>query len=127
MYELHFRQHLFASDSKKNIDIEEYLQKISMHDKIYQKVGYMGSCFRDILLKLLEKDPTKRISLEEMRRHDFFKDIDWKQIEARKNDPPLKGILENQYIKFKDAEEKNKRREFAKHSVEKENYEIKLC
>jgi serine/threonine protein kinase len=37
----------------------------------------MSAGFRDLLLRLLEKDPEQRISLEEVRIHEFFKDLDW--------------------------------------------------
>ncbi|KAL3517869.1 hypothetical protein ACH5RR_020458 [Cinchona calisaya] len=35
---------------------------------------------RDLIKKLLEKDPIKRISVEGIKGHDFFKDIDWARI-----------------------------------------------
>lgn len=35
---------------------------------------------RDLIRKLLEKDPKQRISLEEIKGHDFFKGVDWDMI-----------------------------------------------
>jgi len=32
----------------------------------------MSLSFRDLLLRLLEKDPNERITLEDMKAHDFF-------------------------------------------------------
>ncbi|GAA0159753.1 hypothetical protein LIER_16459 [Lithospermum erythrorhizon] len=32
---------------------------------------------RDLIKKLLEKDPKKRICVDEIKGHDFFKDVDW--------------------------------------------------
>ncbi|KAL3531058.1 hypothetical protein ACH5RR_010380 [Cinchona calisaya] len=32
---------------------------------------------RDLIRKLLVKDPKKRISVDEIKGHDFFKDVDW--------------------------------------------------
>lgn len=35
---------------------------------------------RDLIRKLLEKDPKKRITVEEIKRHDFFQGVDWDRI-----------------------------------------------
>lgn len=35
---------------------------------------------RDLIRKLLEKDPKKRITVEEIKKHEFFKGIDWDRI-----------------------------------------------
>lgn len=35
---------------------------------------------RDLIKKLLEKEPNKRISAEGVKGHDFFKDVDWAHI-----------------------------------------------
>lgn len=88
----------------------------------------MSLGFRDLLLKLLEKNPDRRISLEETKAHDFFRETDWSKVEARQNDPPLKEIIEkHDYIKFRDATaEKYIRREVNKSKTLKDNYQIKL-
>lgn len=43
---------------------------------------------RDLIRKLLEKDPKQRISLEEIKGHDFFKGVDWEMI-VRLERPPF--------------------------------------
>lgn len=41
----------------------------------------ISSCCKDLLRRLLEKDPQKRLGgengLKEIRSHPFFKDVDW--------------------------------------------------
>lgn len=36
---------------------------------------------KDLVLKLLEKDPKIRIQAEDVKKHQFFKDVDWNEIE----------------------------------------------
>lgn len=49
----------------------------------------MSFQFRDLLLKLLEKDPNNRISMEQTRLHPFFEEIDWAKVETRTNTAPM--------------------------------------
>ncbi|XP_044492398.1 serine/threonine-protein kinase OXI1-like [Mangifera indica] len=63
---------------------------------------------RDLIRKLLEKDPTKRIGVEEIKGHDFFRGLDWdlllniarapyippSQLGNTNNDGGLEGIKE---------------------------------
>ncbi|THH18994.1 hypothetical protein EW146_g2083 [Bondarzewia mesenterica] len=44
---------------------------------------------RDLLLKLLEKNPEKRIRLPDVKKHPFFEEIDWDWIEQRQWSPPF--------------------------------------
>jgi len=36
---------------------------------------------KDLVLRLLEKDPKVRIGAEEVKKHQFFKDVDWDEVE----------------------------------------------
>lgn len=58
---------------------------------------------RDLIRRLLEKDPTKRIEVEEIKGHKFFKGLDWDSvtrisrppfIPAEENNEDLEGIKE---------------------------------
>lgn len=53
----------------------------------------MSYDFRDVLIKLLQKDPEKRITINELKKHPFFDGVVWEDIPTRKNAPPLKEIL----------------------------------
>ncbi|KAF9764806.1 Ribosomal protein S6 kinase beta-1 [Nosema granulosis] len=44
---------------------------------------------KDLLLKMLDKDPKKRIVGEEIKQHPFFKSIDWTKLENQKAEPPF--------------------------------------
>ncbi|KAJ8433063.1 hypothetical protein Cgig2_015426 [Carnegiea gigantea] len=46
---------------------------------------------RDLIRRLLEKDPNQRISLEEIRSHDFFKGVDWEMIVRLPRPPFIPG------------------------------------
>lgn len=35
---------------------------------------------RDLIRRLLEKDPNRRINVEEIKGHDFFKGVDWEKV-----------------------------------------------
>ncbi|KAL5701740.1 non-specific serine/threonine protein kinase [Ranunculus cassubicifolius] len=53
---------------------------------------------RDLIGKLLEKDPSKRIGLEEIKGHDFFKCVNWDsimEISRPPNIPAMKWYDEN--------------------------------
>jgi serine/threonine protein kinase len=132
MFELMFRENPFEGEDKNyEFPMEDYKNSIEMNlinERINSKIGYMSLPFRDLLLKLLEKLPEKRITLEEIREHDFFKEMSWTDVEARLNPPPLRDIIEkHDYITFRDAtNEEYIRKEVAKHRAFKDNYEIRL-
>lgn len=60
---------------------------------------YMSSDARDLLTRLLRKDPRKRLGthmpkdMEIIKKHRFFRKIDWKKLEARETEPPIKPVI----------------------------------
>ncbi|KAH9830618.1 kinase-like domain-containing protein [Rhodofomes roseus] len=48
-----------------------------------QKDTLVNDDARDLLRKMLEVDPIKRVTIEEIKEHTYFQSIDWKQIVAR--------------------------------------------
>ncbi|KAF7554958.1 hypothetical protein G7046_g6672 [Stylonectria norvegica] len=54
---------------------------------------------RDLLTRLLRKDPTKRLGanmpkdLQTMKKHRFFRKIDWKRLAARELEPPIQPMI----------------------------------
>lgn len=47
---------------------------------------------KDLLVKLLEKDPSKRLGkhgAEEVKKHKWFKGINWTDVFNKKIDPPI--------------------------------------
>lgn len=60
---------------------------------------YMSPDARDLLTRLLRKDPRKRLGthmpkdMETIRKHRFFRKIDWNKLEARNIEPPIKPVI----------------------------------
>lgn len=80
-----------------------YSQNINI---MYQKIlngelrfpSYISNEAKSLLTQLLNRDPAKRLGVptksqpdrDDVRQHEFFKDIDWKKLEEKKIDPPFK-------------------------------------
>lgn len=77
--------------------------------------SYFSDTLKDFLLKLLNRDPESRIGVsdkDEIKNHEFFKDIDWKSLSKKKIDPPINLV------------EMKKEREKGKTELKKENHFI---
>ena len=54
---------------------------------------------KDLLTRLLRKDPSKRLGsnmpkdLDTIKKHRFFRKIDWKKLEARELEPPIQPMI----------------------------------
>jgi serine/threonine protein kinase len=54
---------------------------------------------KDLLTRLLRKDPHKRLGycmpkdLQTLKKHRFFRKIDWKKLEARELEPPIQPMI----------------------------------
>ena len=65
---------------------------------------------KDLLEKMLEKDPKKRIKIQEIKKHPFFRDIDWDLVSNKKMQPPLEMVnlreeyCMNQKVNFVDED-----------------------
>ncbi|KAK9055623.1 hypothetical protein SSX86_026708 [Deinandra increscens subsp. villosa] len=51
---------------------------------------------RDLIRKLLEKDPKQRISLAEIKGHDFFKGVDWENVVQISRPPFIPGRFDDE-------------------------------
>jgi serine/threonine protein kinase len=55
------------------------------------------------MIGLLQKNPSKRLTIDEIKKHPFFRTVNWEDIKTRKNNPPLKEYVEkNDHIRFRD-------------------------
>ncbi|KAJ4297265.1 hypothetical protein N0V88_004183 [Collariella sp. IMI 366227] len=60
---------------------------------------FLSADAKDLLLRLLRKEPTKRLGynmpkdLDTIKKHRFFRKIDWKRLEARELDPPIQPLI----------------------------------
>jgi len=54
--------------------------------------SYISPQAKDLLLKLLNKNPKQRLGVgdkNEIKRHPFFKGMDWTKLYNRENPPPV--------------------------------------
>ena len=60
---------------------------------------YFSKKAKNLLKKLLEKNPEKRIDLEDIKKHKFFEGIDWNELEVKNIKPPrdLNKMKENYF------------------------------
>lgn len=81
--------------------------KANNHAKIQEKIlkqklvcpYYMSPDAKDLLIRLLRKDPHKRLGyhmpkdMQTIKKHRFFRKIDWKALEAREIEPPIRPLV----------------------------------
>ncbi len=59
---------------------------------------YLSNEAKKCLLKMLNRNPSKRPKLDQLMKDPFFKDIDWKKLEKKELTPPMilkKGNFES--------------------------------
>ncbi len=77
------------------------------HAKIQEKIlkqklalpYYMGPDAKDLLTRFLRKEPHKRLGanmpkdIDAIKKHRFFRKIDWKALERRELEPPIRPLI----------------------------------
>ena len=63
--------------------------------KIFSHFSYSA---KDLVKKLLEYNPKKRIGFEQIINHPFFKDINWNKIEKKEIEPPFLPEIDQRNI-----------------------------
>jgi serine/threonine protein kinase len=77
-----------------NAKIQEKIVKSKL-----QLPYFLGPDAKDLLTRLLRKDPKKRLGgnmpkdLQTIKAHRFFKKIDWKKLERRELEPPIQPLI----------------------------------
>ena len=92
MYEMLYGKPLFNFDNS-NIDINEYKKPINLPNGFSEEA-------KDLISKLLDLDPKKRIGsgkngFENLKKHKYFETINWEDLENKKLKPPFELIVEN--------------------------------
>lgn len=92
------------------------IQQNIMHQKLNLPY-FLSPDAKDLLSRLLRKEPRKRLGVGRgdiniLKKHRFFKKIDWVKLEARQVEPPIKPMVTNPEL----AE--NFAREFTERKVE---------
>lgn len=81
MFELRFARNLFENNQfESNEEIKNNIEETNIQDILNGLIGMISHDFRDILLRLLQKDPQKRASLQDLKAHPFFKEVKWEDI-----------------------------------------------
>lgn len=75
------------------------IQQNIMHQKLSLPY-FLSPDAKDLLTRLLRKEPRKRLGvgpndINIIKKHRFFRKIDWKKLEARELDPPIKPLVTN--------------------------------
>ncbi|KAI0172101.1 kinase-like protein [Hypoxylon sp. FL1284] len=72
------------------------------HNIVKQKLVlpyFLGPDAKDLMTRLLRKEPAKRLGsnmprdIQILKKHRFFKKIDWKKLEAREMEPPIQPMI----------------------------------
>lgn len=71
----------------KNIKI--MCERILKAPLVFPERPVVGEEARDMIRKLLVRDPSKRIGAKGLREHSFFRGIDWERLERREIKPPF--------------------------------------
>jgi serine/threonine protein kinase len=73
-----------------------------IHKIVHSKLSlpyYLSQDAKDLITRLLRKDPTKRLGhnmpkdLHTIKNHRFFRKIDWEKLERREIEPPIRPLI----------------------------------
>ena len=85
---------------------------------------FFSESLKDLLKKLLEKNPKKRIGIaKEIKKHKFFKGIEWNELEFKRIKPPLDLVKTKKIYEGKININKDNKDNFSKDIDKKENLE----
>ncbi|KIV95177.1 hypothetical protein PV10_02858 [Exophiala mesophila] len=75
------------------------IQQNIMHQKLNLPY-FLSPDAKDLLSRLLRKEPRKRLGvgphdINVIKKHRFFRKIDWKKLEARQLEPPIQPLVTN--------------------------------
>ena len=85
------------------------LYELIKNNVINFNVSGLDGDIKDIIEKMLEKDPEKRIDLDEAKKHPFFKDFDFSK------------VLKKEYGKIETTKKSKKKKDSIKEEEEKES------
>ena len=92
---------LFGIPPFFNENMEKMYDMITKAELRFPKKFKVSDEAKDLLSRLLKKDPKERIGInsgfEEIKKHPFFKDMDFKALEEKKIEPPFKPVLEGSF------------------------------
>lgn len=69
-------------------------------DPTFPKMIKISDELKDLIVKCLEKDPTKRIGHQDtsaIQQHPWFVDVDWDDVKNLKIEPPIKPEIRDKF------------------------------
>ena len=92
---------LFGVPPFFNVNVEKMYELITKAELRFPKKIKITNEARDLLTKLLKKNQKERFGIkggfEEIKKHPFFKDVDFKSLEEKKIEAPFKPVLEDSF------------------------------
>ena len=82
---------------------EEKITK-NVYKKKIKIFNHFSHAAKDLVKKLLEYNPKKRIGFEQIINHSFFKDINWQEIEKKEIEPPFLPEIDKNIFKYFNTE-----------------------
>ncbi|GJE87873.1 serine/threonine-protein kinase [Phanerochaete sordida] len=70
----------------------EEVHRCTLENCLIFPTGVDGK-LRDLIWRMLTREPHRRITLPEIKTHAFFNDVDWDAIERREDNPTLRAYL----------------------------------
>ena len=102
MYEIATGLHAFNANNVLS------LYELIRENRINFNVNGIYGEIKDLLEKILVKDPEKRISLEEIKKHPYFQEIDFNKVLKKEYGPIITGkrgvVVENESISKEEKE-----------------------
>lgn len=77
-------------------NVKEIFRKIVEDEIDFDEIGYPSPAAKEVLLGLLEKNPKKRMISENLKKCEFFKNIDWDKMKNGLEEPPFKPFIEQE-------------------------------
>ena len=77
----------------------EYLLLQAIKERRFEFPPYFPPDARDLVNKMLQSDPEKRITFPEIKKHPFFKNVDWDTVHTQKNQTFLNQDFDTMYKK----------------------------
>ena len=115
LYELMNGKPPFYSTNIKSMLFNIQNKKLTFPD-------YFSDEVKDLLSKLLNKNPSKRLNIQEIKNHEFFNDIDWDELVQKKINPTVD--ISN-FKEESEDEEENEKCDFEDMDYSKENLNIR--
>lgn len=86
-------------------NISQMYKKIQVADVKYDRYPAIDPVAIDLLQKLLVRDPTERVGIDEVRAHPFFEAIDWAKLAVKDVEapfiPPSEELMQNVHEHFR--------------------------